>query len=155
MTRLTHTRSLIAAILAAVILGTVVTVPERATADGFWTEFQCWQTVAVGVTGGTLTGRACESFYTTTLDWAVWGDTTAPYSSDISTYVAAYARCGGDPFQYRMSSWNVDGSTGYGTSGNPGYGTYPDCSNGHGYQDYGSHWRNSLSEGGSGYDLAH
>ncbi len=48
-----------------------------------------------------------------------------------------------------MYSQNYDYNAAYRTS-NVAYGTYPDCTNGHAYKEHGSHWRNDLSEGGSG-----
>jgi hypothetical protein len=156
MLRLMIMRGLLAVAISAVLLvGPFTSFPAKAD----WTSWTCFSTGSWPVPGSIVVGRGCDSFWTgPELWWAVWADTADGTSYQIYTYVAGYDRCGSDPWSLRMSGDSTVSNTNYGTSDSHS-GTYQDCTSGHSYREFGSHWRKLTSgsswEGGTGYTVAH
>lgn len=143
-------------VLSLLIFGTIVPVRPATAA---WTDWVCFSTVSVPVTGGTMVGRACDSFWTgSELWWAVWADTDPPTSYRIYTYVAGYDKCGGGDWSFRMDGDLDYYNTGHGTSGSH-TGTYQNCMSGHNYHEWGAHVREVTQggafESGAAYTITH
>ncbi len=121
-------------------------------AEAAWTPSQCqWTVVNKPVTGGTLNGRGCLSWWDgAELLWRIWGDTYAPFSYDISTLVNGYDTCdGGAHWVFQMTSnYHDDFNASHGTSGGWKSGPYQNCTSSHTYRVEGSHFRKKTSSSG-------
>lgn len=139
-------------VAAAILVGAVLGVGLPRTTEAAWTSWSCqWAVSGHPVSGGTLSGRGCASWWTGSgLWWQVWADTYVPYSNTIYTYVAGYDRCGSNSFRLQMWGNQTVYNTTYGTSGGGYVGPYQDCTGGHDYRGNTSHWRKRYS--GSGWE---
>lgn len=127
---------------------------------GEWLPWACgWTVVNYPVGGGYLSGRSCRQFYSgPQLWWRVWGDTYAPQSATIYTYVSAWDSCnGGATWTVQMIAYNYNSNTTYGTSGPAVQGNFLNCgpTDNHVYRNEGVHRRRNTPtspwEGSSGY----
>lgn len=141
-------RNLTLLFLVLLVLGSFLLVVP--TVEAAWTPWNCkWTVVNKPVTGGTLNGRGCASWWDgANLLWKVWGDTYAPQSYVISTLVDGYDTCDGGAHWVKQMSTGYYNSfnTTYGTTGGGAQGPYQDCTSGHTYRADGSHFRKQLND---------